>query len=158
MTIDGAITQVAWLMNNYPRQYPANMAADRISAMAEQFNDSYSDYTDSEVHDVYKEFINERKDPPAISEVRNRLLYRKNNRSDAQERELSRKIIAAETYKRPDDLQIRNGIKGRMMHREAIEHFMVDNAAGALRGGSEYYFNAYPAVEFVPLGTAPKGD
>lgn len=153
MTYEGAITQVAWLQLNYSRQYSPNMEVDRIKALAEQFRISYEGYSDEEVAAAYMEFLNERKDPPAISEVRSRLIYRKNNSSDMSEREISQRIIKVVSYKPPCEIVVRDGVKGYMMHREAIQKFWEDQRAGTSKGGSEYYYTVYPKKEFVPIGT-----
>lgn len=149
MTREGTFTQLAWLQNNFPRQYPPGMAAERITILCDQFADSYRLWTDAEVMAVYKAFINEQKEPPAISEVRARLQDLRRGKGAEAERELSRQIMRR--YEKPDDIVEHNGVRGRWMHREAIDAFIRDFNAGVHRGGSEYYCTAYPQLTFEPL-------
>lgn len=155
MTIEGAFTQIAWLQNNYIKQYPMNLSEERIKGMAEQFMDSYGTYTDAEVMEAYKYFLNERKEPPVISEVRSRLVYQRNSKVDPLEQAITQKTL--QRYEKPDEIVYRTGIPGRMMHRQAISHFLQDYAAGDIKGGSEYYYRAFPEVEFVPIGADLRG-
>lgn len=149
MTREGTFTQLAWLQNNFPRQYPPGMAAERITILCDQFADSYRLWTDAEVMAVYKAFINEQKEPPAISEVRARLQDLRRGKGAEADRELSRQIMRQ--YEKPDDIVEHNGVRGRWMHREAIDAFIRDFNAGVHRGGSAYYYAAYPKTVFEPL-------
>lgn len=153
MTMMGAMTQVAWLQNNYPRQYPDTMPGERITLMVNQYLEIFPEYSDEDVMEVYTEFIKESRFPPAINEVIDRLKRNESRKAAVIEREISKKIIERETYKRPDDIIVVNGVRVRMLNREAVRHFMEDLAAGGTKGGGDYYFRRYPKVEFVPLGT-----
>ena len=150
MTREGTFTQLAWLQNNFPRQYPPSMAEERITILCDQFADSYRLWTDAEVMAVYKVFINEQKDPPAISEVRARLQDLRRGKGAEADRELSRQIMRR--YEKPDDIVEHNGVRGRWMHREAIDAFMADMRANCLKpGGWRTYYELYPKKVFEPL-------
>ncbi len=142
MTKQDAPELLAFMSSIWPKQYSPNMTDQRRITLMATFVEVFDKYYLQEVLDACKAMLKTHDDAPTVNMILNRCqLARETERINERAREERMDLTGLPEY---------HPWNGCFTHKDALDHYMADRAAGDRTHDFSWYCLKYTKMEWKP--------